>query len=606
MKMLSYAEDIILSRERSLYMRKLLVLCLFCLGIGFAIFNFQGLATKGEFDSLVIDFKENISATEIDRQLGVLSGQYHLAPHLNSQFSQSEHTYTVKGDRALLDKLRASSLSQDTEAIEPNYIYHVSVAPNDPQYSKQWHLHNIHAEQAWEQNRGKGVTVAIIDTGVSKVPDLAQTEFVKGYDFVNDKINADDDNGHGTHVAGTVAQSTNNNYGVAGIAYEAKIMPLKVLSGAGGGTISDIAEAIRFAADNKADVINMSLGGGGESQVMKDAIEYAYRKGVVIIAAAGNENNNSASYPARYARVIGVGATDAQGERAEFSNYGAGVDIAAPGGGHGSKIWQETIDPETNTPIISGFQGTSMAAPHVAGVAALIKSTGVTAPEEVFAVLQQSVRKIEQDPQNFYGAGHLDAASAVKLAQTGKISFNDFFRWLRDNGYLNLRFWIDGGAIALLPKLAMVLGSYLLAFFIRAYLPFGLPLMSGMIAGSSGLFFLKGFYIFDLPQAPFRLLGSSIPELGNAIAGNSILNPVFASVLIPLTLLMVCWSLPQAKWFAVGTSLGVAACLLVSAAVSPSVWLLGDGGIARSFLVLNGLLCFGLARFAARGDSQTV
>ena len=94
----------------------------------------------------------------------------------------------------------------------------------------------------------------------------------------------------------------------------------------------------------------MSLGGGGESQVMKDAIEYAYRKGVVIIAAAGNENNNSASYPARYARVIGVGATDAQGERAEFSNYGAGVDIAAPGGGHGSKIWQETIDPETNLP----------------------------------------------------------------------------------------------------------------------------------------------------------------------------------------------------------------------------------------------------------------
>ena len=587
-------------------MRKLLVLCLFCLGIGFAIFNFQGLATRGEFDSLVIDFKENISATEIDRQLQVLSGQYQLTPRLNSQFSQSEQTYTVKGDRVLLDKLRASSLSQDTEAIEPNYIYHTSVAPNDPQYSKQWHLLNIHAEQAWEQNRGKGTIVAIIDTGVSKVPDLAQTEFVKGYDFVNDKINADDDNGHGTHVAGTVAQSTNNNYGVAGIAFEAKIMPLKVLSGSGGGTISDIAEAIRFAADNKADVINMSLGGGGESQVMKDAIEYAYRKGVVIIAAAGNENNNSASYPARYAHVIGVGATDAQGERAEFSNYGAGVDIAAPGGGHGSKIWQETIDPETNLPIISGFQGTSMAAPHVAGVAALIKSTGVTEPSEVFAVLQQSVRKVEQDPQNFYGAGNLDAAAAVKLAQTGKISVNDFFRWLRDNGYLNLRFWIDGGAIALLPKLAMVVGSYLLAFFIRAYVPFGLPLMSGMLAGSSGLFFLKGFYIFDLPQAPFRLLGSSIPELGNAIAGNSILNPVFASVLIPLTLLVVCWSLPQAKWFAVGTSLGVAACLLVSAAVSPHVWLLGDGGIARSFLVLNGLLCFGLARFAARGDSQTV
>jgi serine protease len=590
-------------------MRKLFILCLFCLGIGFAILNFSGLATKGEFDSLVIDFKESIPATEIDRQLQLLTRDYHLTPHLNSQFSQAEHLYTLKGDRALLDTLRGSSLSHAVEAIEPNYIYRTSVAPNDPQYSKQWHLHNIHAERAWEETRGKGITVAIIDTGVSKVPDLAKTGFVAGYDFVNDKTTADDDNGHGTHVAGTVAQSTNNNYGVAGIAYEAKIMPIKVLSGGGGGTISDIAEAVRFAADNKADIINMSLGGGGESQVMKDAIDYAYNKGVVIIAAAGNENNNSASYPARYAHVIGVGATDAQGERAEFSNYGAGVDISAPGGGHGSKIWQETIDPDTNQPIISGFEGTSMAAPHVAGVAALIKSAGITSPDEIFAVLQQSVRKIEQDPQNYYGAGHLDAAAAVKLAQTGKITVNDFFRWLRDNGYLNLRFWIDGGAVALLPKLAMVLGSYLLAFLVRTYVPWGLPLISGMVLGSSGLFFLQGFYIFDLPQAPFRILGSSIPELGNAIFGNngnSILNPAFASVLIPLILMVACWSFPQGKWFAIGTSLGVSACLLVSAVISPHVWLLGDGEIARSFLVLNGLLCFGLARFAARGDSQTV
>jgi serine protease len=587
-------------------MRKLLILGLFCLGMGFAIFNFQGLATRGEFDSLVIDFKENIPATEIDRQLQVLTSKYQLAPQLNSEFSQSEHLYTIKGDQSLLDKLRGSSLNQDVESIEPNYVYRKSVAPNDPQYSKQWHLHNINAERAWEETRGRGVTVAIIDTGVSKVPDLAKTEFVAGYDFVNDKATADDDNGHGTHVAGTVAQSTNNNYGVAGIAYEAKIMPLKVLSGSGGGTISDIAEAIRFAADNKADIINMSLGGGGESQVMKDAIDYAYNKGVVIIAAAGNENNNSASYPARYAHVIGVGATDAQGERAEFSNYGAGVDISAPGGGHGSKIWQETIDPDTNTPVISGLEGTSMAAPHVAGVAALIKSTGITAPDEIFAVLQQSVRKIEQDPQNYYGAGQLDAAAAVKLAQTGKITFNDFFRWLRDNGYLNLRFWIDGGAIALVPKLAMVLGSYLLAFLIRTYVPFGLPLVSGMVLGSSGLFFLQGFYIFDLPQAPFRILGSSIPELGNAIAGNSILNPAFASVLTPLLLMIACWSFPSGKWFAVGTSLGVSACLFVSAVVAPQIWWLGDGAIARMFLVVNGLLCFGLARFAAKGDSQTV
>jgi serine protease len=587
-------------------MRRLLILCLFCLGIGFAISNFTGLATRGEFDSLVIDFKDNLPVGEIDRELAVLSKEYQISPRLNSEFSQVEQVYVVKGDRSLLDKLRTSSLSKDVESIEPNYIYHALVAPNDPEYSKQWHLRSIHIEQAWEENRGKGITVAIIDTGVSKVPDLEQTEFVKGYDFVSDKVNADDDNGHGTHVAGTVAQSTNNNYGVAGIAYEAKIMPLKVLSGNGGGTISDISESIRFAADNGANIINLSLGGGGESQVMKDAIEYAYNKGVLIIAAAGNENAESASYPARYARVIGVGALDAQDERAEFSNYGAGVNIAAPGGGNGSKIWQETIDPDTNTPILSGLQGTSMAAPHVAGVAALIESIGVTAPDEVFAILQQSSRKVASDPQNFYGAGHLDAAAAVKLAQKGKVSFNDFFRWLRDNGYLNLRFWIDGGAVALLPKLGMVLGSYILAFFLRNYIPFGFPLVSGMVAGSTGLFFLRGFYIFDLPQTPFRILGSSIPELGNAISGNSILNPLFASVLIPLLLLIVCWSYPQGKWFSVGTSLGVAACLFVSAVVAPNVWLLGDGVVSRSFLILNGLLCFGLAKFAARGDTQTV
>jgi serine protease len=588
-------------------MRKLLLWCLFFLGIGFAVLNFHGLANQGEFDSLVIDFREDIPKTELDRQLQILKQQYHLAPRLNSEFSTADRVYVMQGDRSLLPQLK-STLAQDVESIEPNYIYRASVTPNDPQYSKQWHLHNIHVEQAWEETKGAGMTIAVIDTGVSKVPDLDQTELVAGYDFVNDRVQADDDNGHGTHVAGTISQSTNNNYGVAGVAYAAKIMPLKVLSAEGGGTISDIAEAIKFAADHQADVINLSLGGGGESALMKEAIDYAHRKGVVIIAAAGNENRESASYPARYPHVIGVAAIDAKGERAEFSNYGAGVDITAPGGGHGSKIWQETIDPETNSPTIEGFQGTSMAAPHVAGVAALVKSVGVTNPDEIRTVLLQSARKIETDPQNFYGAGQLDAGAAVKLALKGKITFNDFFRWLRDNGYLNPRFWIDGGAVAILPKIAMVLGSYLLAFLLRNYFPFSWnwSMASGLVAGSSGLFFLRGFYIFDLSQAPFRVLGSSIPELGNAIAGNGILNPLFASVLIPLILMVVCWSHPQSKWFAVGTSLGVAACLFVSAVIAPHLWLLGEGMVARSFLIINGLLCFGLARFAAKGDTQTV
>ena len=217
---------------------------------------------------------------------------------------------------------------------------------------------------------------------------MKSTKFVKGYDFVNNKVDASDDNGHGTHVAGTIAQSTNNGYGVAGIAYEANIMPLKVLSGSGGGTIADIAEAIKFAADNKADVINMSLGGGGASSMMEEAIKYAHSKGVVIIAAAGNEGSNSSSYPARYPDVISVSATNAAGDKTGYSNFGAGVDISAPGGegmNESGSIWQNTINPDPSQAesVFAGFQGTSMAAPHVAGVAALVRATGIDSPDEI-------------------------------------------------------------------------------------------------------------------------------------------------------------------------------------------------------------------------------
>ncbi len=590
-------------------MRKFLFWCgLFIVGIGVALANFQGLATQGEFNSLAIDFREDIPALEIDAQVQQLQDKFGLQPQLNSEFSATDHLFTIKGDRSTLDLLKRQDpdLFKDVESIEPNYIYRASVAPNDPEYSKQWHLHNINAEQAWENNRGAGATVAIIDTGVSRVADLEKTEFVAGYDFVNNRVAADDDNGHGTHVAGTVAQSTNNGYGVAGVAYESKIMPLKVLSASGGGTITDIAESIKFAADNGADVINMSLGGGGESSLMKEAINYAYSKGVVVIAAAGNENQNSASYPARYNHVLGVAAFDAKGEKAEFSNFGAGVDIAAPGGGHGSKIWQETIDPDGGPAQITGLQGTSMAAPHVAGVAALIKSTGIKEPDAVVQVLQSSVRSIANDPLNHYGAGQLDAAAAVQQAGKGQITFNDFFKWLHQNGYLNLRFWFDGGAVALLPKVLMVLGSYLLAFLVRNTFPFAwtMPLASGLVAGSSGLFFLRGFYIFDLPQAPFRVLGSSLPELGNAIAGNGLLNPLFASVVIPAVALVVLWSNRVGKQFAIGLSLGAAACLAINAIYAPQVWMMGDSIFARAFLVINALLCFWIARFAVKSEVE--
>ncbi|NEO26899.1 MAG: peptidase S8, partial [Kamptonema sp. SIO4C4] len=411
--------------------------------------------------------------------------------------------------------------------------------------------------------------------------------------------------GHGTHVAGTIAQSTNNNYGVAGIAHNAKIMPIKVLGQGGGGTVSDIAEGIRFAADNGADVINLSLGGSGESKLMEEAVNYAYDKGVAVIAAAGNENRNSASYPARYPKVLSVSALDAAQNKAPYSNFGAGVDISAPGGSDNGKIIQHTIDPRTGEAVFAGYQGTSMASPHVAGVAALIKAVGISEPEQVYDILQKSSRPVEEDTLNHYGSGQLDANSAVKLALKGQITVRDFFRWLRDSGYLNPRFWIDGGVVALLPKLAMVIGSYLLAWFLRNYFPFGWSwtLSSGLVAGSSGLFFLQGFYIFDLPQVPFRVLGSSIPELGNAIHGGSALNPLFASILIPGVLIILLLGHPQWKWLAIGTALGVSSCLAVNAVISPEVWGLGDGIIARSFLLVNAVLCFGLAKLVTRDET---
>lgn len=602
-------------------MKKFLLFALFLLGMGWAISNFTGLATQGIYDSIVLDFQENIGEGAIAQQVEILKTQYQLSPRLNSEFSASDHIYIVTSDQKQLKqqlKLLRKNFAKYTEYIEPNYIYqttdqgdyHSNLVPNDPLYGKQWNFRNIHVEKAWASTKGEGVTVAVIDTGVSQVPDLANTKFTAGYDFVSDRTEVIDDNGHGTHVAGTIAQSTNNNLGVAGIAYEASIMPLKVLTAEGGGTVTDIAEAIKYAADHQADVINLSLGGGGESSAMSEAIEYSYQKGVVIIAAAGNANQNAAGYPARYPHVVGVSALDVMGTKTPYSNFGAGVDISAPGGvidgeDEAGGILQNTIDPDTGESVFMAFQGTSMAAPHVAGVAALLKASGLQSPDEIINVLKQSARPVTEDPFNHFGAGHLDAGEAVALAEKGQITFRDFFRWLRDNGYLNIRFWLDGGAVALLPKIAMMLGSYLLAWIIRNYFAFSWRsswLHFGLIAGSSGLFFLKGFYIFDLPQWPMRLMGTSLTELGGTIQGSSVLNPLFASVLIPFVLIVLLLSHRELKWLAIGSSIGVSSALAISAFLQPTIWGIGSGAIAQIFLLVNALLCFGLARLAVKPE----
>lgn len=588
-------------------MKKFLLLVLFLVGLGWAISNFSGLAAQGTYDSIVLDFREDVGAAQIEHQINLLAKQYNVSPRFNSEFSLADHVFVLKGDPALLEKLKRSDLGKYTESIEPNYVYNAYAVPNDPDYGKQWNLRSINIESAWDETKGSGVTVAVIDTGISPVPDLERTKIASGYDFINDRIEATDDNGHGTHVAGTVAQSTNNGFGVAGVAYEATLMPIKVLSASGAGTTADIAEAIRFAADSHAQVINMSLGGGGESELMQEAIDYAHSKGVVVVAAAGNAGRNAAEYPARYRHVIGVSALDLAGNKTPYSNYGAGIDISAPGGlttatDVSGGILQNTIDPRTGESVFKAFQGTSMAAPHVAGVAALIQASGVTNPDEVEEVLKQSAVPVKDDSLNHFGAGRLNAAEAVKLASDGKISFRDFFRWLRDNGYLNPKFWIDGGVIALWPKLLMVLGSYLLAWFLKRFFSFKWtwPLATGLVMGSSGLFFLRGVYLFDAPQWPFRVMGSSLPELGTAVQGSSALNPVFASVLIPAVLITLLLGHAEWKWFAIGSAIGVTSCLMVNAVLSPTLLWLGGGTLAQMFLVVNAVLCLALARLAVK------
>ncbi len=200
--------------------------------------------------------------------------------------------------------------------------------PNDACFKYQWHLRQIGAPAAWKETNGKGAVVAVIDTGVTKVGDLAQTKFVPGYNFLTNSADASDDHGHGTHVAGTIAQSTNNGLGVAGVAYGASIMPLKVLSARGSGSMGGIAQAIRWAADHGANVINMSLGGPFAVATISSAIKYAHDKGVVVVAAAGNDGRGRVGFPARAPGVIAVAATQFDEKTTFYSNWGSEVDIS--------------------------------------------------------------------------------------------------------------------------------------------------------------------------------------------------------------------------------------------------------------------------------------
>ena len=340
----------------------------------------------------------------------------------------------------------------DVIYAEPNYIAYTQWVPNDPYYIYQWHLDNpeyggIQMEAAWDIATGSpSVIVAIVDTGIAyetygkycQAPDLAETCFVPGYDFVNNDEHPNDDNRHGTHVAGTVAQSTNNNLGVAGVAFNTCLMPVKVLNSGGSGTYADVAAGIRYAAgdsvyggsaENKANVINLSLGGSTDSPTLKEAVAYAYNNGVTVVAACGNDDKPTCLYPAAYNDyVIAVGATQYDETKAPYSNYGPSLDLVAPGGntdldqnndGYKDGVLQQTFRNSWRVCDFAFyfFQGTSMATPHVSGVAALLIAKGnTTAPDEVRAALQETAECLPPGgtcPNDTYGYGLVDAYAAL-------------------------------------------------------------------------------------------------------------------------------------------------------------------------------------------------
>ncbi len=380
----------------------------------------------------------------------------------------------------------AASVRRQPEVqwAQPNYLRRLSSVPNDPGYEKQWNFDLIGMPSAWDISDGASekIVVAVVDTGITTVtqafnlklwtgrafetvatpfrvnPDLREQRVAAGRDFVFWDGPVVDMVGHGTHVAGTVLQETNNGLGLAGIAHRAHLLPLKACYGywemqfalsdrgvpgfirpdqTGSCPDSATGEAIRFAADSGAQVINLSLGGPDPSPVLQEALQYAVDRGAFVAIAVGNEfaMGNPVSYPAKYAEdmdgVVAVGAVGRSGLRASYANTGSYIELVAPGGDVGqggmpaaiyqASLLEDDFDPgSTIRPRFERYaevaaQGTSMAAPHVAGVAALLYARGVTQPSAIEAALKTFARDLGEPGRDAeFGFGLIDALAALR------------------------------------------------------------------------------------------------------------------------------------------------------------------------------------------------
>jgi len=397
-------------------------------------------------------------------------------------FAPRTRVLKIRDGESVAQTLAELRARPEVATAAPNAVAHISAfIPSDPGSAGtpqgwqqlQWNFlagTGVNAPDAWQhlidarRPGGRGVIVAVLDTGVAyadrrrfrRSPDFRRSDFVRGYDFVDGDRFPNDENGHGTHVASTIGESTNNGTGVTGLAYGARIMPIRVLDEDGAGDSVDITAGIRYAVKHGAHVINLSFEfddgyrqvSAGEIPDILAAVRYARRHNVLVVAAAGNQSRASVAYPARYEPVIGVGAVTEHGCRADYSNTGRGIDIVAPGGGadapddpacpqglpDGRDIYQMTFPwasaygaPRTSSSyrrfgLPSGFVGTSMAAPHVSAIAALTIASGRLGRRPTPKAVEDRMKAMAVDTglpgfDEVYGAGRIDAAAATDPAR---------------------------------------------------------------------------------------------------------------------------------------------------------------------------------------------
>jgi thermitase len=354
-------------------------------------------------DELIVRFKSSTSAKRIDECFQGVD------VHIQTEIEELHALVLTSDSGDIASTFNYVLNCAGVLYVEPNFLLQAAdTIPNDPDWGLQYGLVNIRAPQGWDLSRGpSSVTIAIVDTGVDLNHLDLIGKLVAGYDFVNNDADPQDDNGHGTHVAGIAAASTNNALGIAGVSWGARIMPVKVLNASGGGTYANTATGVIWAVDHGAQVINLSLGGTGPSSVLEDAINYAHSKGAVVVAAAGNGGTNFVLYPARYPNVIAVARTDS-GNNWDGSNYGPEVDLAAPG----TSIYST---------VIGGYDyksGSSMATGFVSGLAAVLMGvSGNTSPDLIESQMETTALDIEFSGWDEYtGAGLIQMDAAIQQA----------------------------------------------------------------------------------------------------------------------------------------------------------------------------------------------